>query len=465
MKVYKAGRKGFRLAYFLIISISFLFFTTFITNAQSRYPVNHITEGIFFKKHSVTCKENLKQFVVDSFKVNIPAPSGICFDSEFFWISNYAAYRGGNMIYKLDSKSWEIINSISSYSQWTSGIAWDGSGLWALEATFNHYPNISLIKYSPEGVVVRDIPAVYSCYWAGIAWDGTYIYYGINICSVPESKDKSMIYKTDPGNGAIIDSIYPPSGNINGLVFDKNSFWYCDYQTSKIYNITAKGKILTSFAAPSELPSGLTIAKGYLWCLDIITQLVYQIDIGLAPSIPQNLVANIIDNCAELFWVYKPGEVLSEYKVYRGSSNKFSEALQIASVTADKKNYTDCNISAGNFWYWVSAVDSNGYESHPSSEVSVQIIQPLPKDYELSQNYPNPFNSITTINFKLTESSNVNLKIYDVMGREIATLISEYLPAGIYSQNWLASGIESGVYFYRLLAGSFNQAKKLVIIK
>jgi hypothetical protein len=86
-------------------------------------------------------------------------------------------------------------------------------------------------------------------------------------------------------------------------------------------------------------------------------------------------------------------------------------------------------------------------------------------DYELYQNYPNPFNPTTTIRFTIPHRSNVTLKVYDMLGKEIATLVDEDKEPGGYSVNFDASGLPSGVYFYRIRAGEFNQTKKMVLMK
>ena len=89
----------------------------------------------------------------------------------------------------------------------------------------------------------------------------------------------------------------------------------------------------------------------------------------------------------------------------------------------------------------------------------------LPIKFDLAQNYPNPFNPTTTISFNIPLKSFVLLKVFDLVGREVATLVSEEMSAGNHSQQWNAVNISSGVYFYRLQAGSFTETKKLVLLK
>lgn len=83
----------------------------------------------------------------------------------------------------------------------------------------------------------------------------------------------------------------------------------------------------------------------------------------------------------------------------------------------------------------------------------------------LKQNYPNPFNPITSISFTLTSQSFVTLKIFDLVGREIATLVSEELTPGVHVRQWNATILSGGVYFYRLQVGIFSETRKLILVK
>ncbi len=89
----------------------------------------------------------------------------------------------------------------------------------------------------------------------------------------------------------------------------------------------------------------------------------------------------------------------------------------------------------------------------------------LPMAYELRQNYPNPFNPSTVINYSIASASNVTLKVYDLLGREVAVLVNQQMAPGTYTAVFNASRLSSGVYFYRLDAGSFTDVKKLSVAK
>ncbi len=89
----------------------------------------------------------------------------------------------------------------------------------------------------------------------------------------------------------------------------------------------------------------------------------------------------------------------------------------------------------------------------------------MPSNYLLQQNYPNPFNPSTTISFSIPTSEFVTLKVYDLLGREIATLVNENLSAGSYSYNFDAKNLTSGVYLYKLQAGKYSEIKKMMLIR
>jgi hypothetical protein len=93
------------------------------------------------------------------------------------------------------------------------------------------------------------------------------------------------------------------------------------------------------------------------------------------------------------------------------------------------------------------------------------INEELLEEYYLSQNYPNPFNPSTTIKYQMPEGGIVTLKIYDILGKEVKTLVNEQKAAGRYEVNFNASNLASGVYIYRIQVNDFVSAKKLMLLK
>ena len=113
--------------------------------------------------------------------------------------------------------------------------------------------------------------------------------------------------------------------------------------------------------------------------------------------------------------------------------------------------------------YRLKQIDLNGaFEYSPIVKVNVEA----PSQLKLAQNYPNPFNPETTINFQIPFASHVTLKVYDVLGREVATLVDEFKQAGTYVKTLHATSLPSGVYFYKLqTANGFSETKKLMLMK
>jgi hypothetical protein len=90
---------------------------------------------------------------------------------------------------------------------------------------------------------------------------------------------------------------------------------------------------------------------------------------------------------------------------------------------------------------------------------------PITNSFELYQNYPNPFNPITTIDYMISTSCDVNLKVFDILGNEVATLVNEKEQAGVHSARFIGNNLSTGIYFYRLEAGMFTQTRKLMLLK
>ena len=97
--------------------------------------------------------------------------------------------------------------------------------------------------------------------------------------------------------------------------------------------------------------------------------------------------------------------------------------------------------------------------------VSVQTESEILRDYHLAQNHPNPFNPTTTISYTIPSDGFVNLSVYNTIGEEVRTLVNEFKEAGSHNENFNATGLSSGIYFYKLKAGNFVQTKKMILMK
>ena len=125
-------------------------------------------------------------------------------------------------------------------------------------------------------------------------------------------------------------------------------------------------------------------------------------------------------------------------------------------------SFTDKNLTGGTqFSYRLKQIDNDGKYEY-SKEVEVEVV---PKEINLLQNYPNPFNPVTEIKFTLPEAVKVTLKVYNIIGQEVASLVNGIEEAGFHSVKFGGSNLPSGTYIYRLQANSFVQTKKMVLLK
>lgn len=131
--------------------------------------------------------------------------------------------------------------------------------------------------------------------------------------------------------------------------------------------------------------------------------------------------------------------------------------------TALKYSYADSAYKAGRFLYRLKQIDNDGkYKYSDAVEILTKV---LPGEFMLKQNYPNPFNPSTVISYQLSKDVHVSLKIYDVLGRETATLVNENQEAGIYSSTFDAIGLTSGLYIARIKAGNYSKSIKMNLIR
>jgi hypothetical protein len=133
-------------------------------------------------------------------------------------------------------------------------------------------------------------------------------------------------------------------------------------------------------------------------------------------------------------------------------------------TTTENQNYlfVDKNIASGKYQYRLKQVDFDGTVAF-SQVINVEFNSPV--TYELLQNYPNPFNPSTKINYSVAQAGLVTIKVYNMLGQEIRTLVNGHKDAGNYSVDFNADNLFSGVYFYKIEAGNFVQVKKMTLIK
>lgn len=184
-----------------------------------------------------------------------------------------------------------------------------------------------------------------------------------------------------------------------------------------------------------------------------------------------SFVASVSGNNVNLSWKTATEINNSGFEVQRSNGGEFKTITFIAGkgTTTEPQVYSfvDKGVESGKYSYRLKQIDFDG-TSELSSTVEVEVLSP--KEFYLAQNYPNPFNPSTTINFSLASDSKVTLKIFNILGQEIMTLIDGNYTAGNHKINFDGSSLNSGVYMYRLDATgidgkSFASVKKMILNK
>jgi hypothetical protein len=198
---------------------------------------------------------------------------------------------------------------------------------------------------------------------------------------------------------------------------------------------------------------------------------------GALPVELSSFTANIISRNVTLNWITANEQNNSGFEIqkqYRISQNMYSDWTVIGFVkgngtTNSPTNYTfkDTKLNSGVYKYRLKQIDVNGNFEY--FNLQSDVIIGTPKNFNISQNYPNPFNPSTKIDFEIPVNGNISIKLFDISGKEVATIVNENKQAGYYTVEFNASNLSSGTYFYRITSDnngiSYINTKKMLLIK
>ena len=190
-----------------------------------------------------------------------------------------------------------------------------------------------------------------------------------------------------------------------------------------------------------------------------------------APQLSGTTVEGDILNVDNGVWTDDNGDVLTfTYTWYTDSDNQGNDGTEIANATDN--TYTLTNADVDQYIYaMVTADDGNGGLVSVSSNYSTQVStlgigdEIIITEYSLSQNYPNPFNPVTEITFELPNTGDISLKVFNMVGQEVALIASGNYPAGLYTVSFNGVDLPSGIYFYTLTGAGVNVTKKMILMK
>jgi hypothetical protein len=177
--------------------------------------------------------------------------------------------------------------------------------------------------------------------------------------------------------------------------------------------------------------------------------------------------AEVMDNNVNLYWITTTESNNKGFEIQKKVSNNEFKNIGYTpgyGTTTEIKSYsfTDYKVPTGKHIYRLKQIDFDGSYEY-SREVEVDVTSPM--EFSLDQNYPNPFNPTTTIKYAVPKTVNVDLKVFDILGREVKTLVNETKSAGYYEVQFNANSLAGGVYFYRLKAGEYIKTGKMLLLK
>ncbi len=215
--------------------------------------------------------------------------------------------------------------------------------------------------------------------------------------------------------------------------------------------------------------------NGYFYAADYLGRLYRTLTphiINELPSIPELLFPinnqQVIPDTVKLLW-NSSSPLVMNYSVNLSTDSSFNNYLDTLVVDT---SFTVYSLLPNQNYYWrVKAFNEIGWgEFSKTGSFSTNVSNVLETgititEFALHQNYPNPFNPTTSIQYALSSKQFVTLKVYDVLGKEITTLINEEKPAGEYEVEFDGSGLTSGIYFYRIKAGSYSETRKMILLR
>ena len=177
-----------------------------------------------------------------------------------------------------------------------------------------------------------------------------------------------------------------------------------------------------------------------------------------------------ISTTAKLDWTSEPSAL--SYRVQVSSDSTFASSQLDSVTTVDSIFIPSGRLNNNTRYFWHVRSQNNigngsysAYFVFTTSLVGITNNSEIPKVFRLYNNYPNPFNPATKIHFDLPKSSFTKIVVYDVLGREVETIVNEQLNPGSYTADWNAINYPSGIYFYKITAGDYTATRKMVLIK
>ncbi len=376
-----------------------------------------------------------------------PEPDNTTMNIEALIFSDY--FNQSNSVAALQARGWTVINQ-------------DGGGTTA--AWFTGTPFVFTAFEGPDsGYVASNFNGA----------NGFYIdHWLISPIIGVTAGDTLSFYHRSPDNNTYDDSLYVKVSPTGGSAISDFTISSPRFRTGEsgweiyryIFTVTGFVRFAIQYQIFDGGPSGNY--SNYVG--------IDKLEVRGAGYIPVELTsftATANNNNVVLNWATATEKNNQGFEIQRSNGNGFTTIgfVKGAGTTTQPQNYQfiDRNLNSGTYSYRLKQIDLDG-TSDLSKVVEVEILNP--KEFSLNQNFPNPFNPSTKINFSLAADSKVSLKVFNVLGQEVSTLLNGNLAAGNHEINFNAAGMNTGVYFYKLEAAGidgtkFSSVKKMILSK
>jgi hypothetical protein len=283
----------------------------------------------------------------------------------------------------------------------------------------------------------------------------------------------SLILKPDSASGVFVNPASTPyynrfpSATVATLMYGMYSYFYCSSSYMETMGNVSSNMVVTytdrlrTFQYPWTYPNSFTDNFAHTDTLS-----------GISVNVIKGVSIYTIDGWGSLTL----------------PSGTVSNVMRVKKVTKDSTTVSGFTLIThrDTVWYWYKnnykfplLTITRGYSTTYGVTITTKYVtvvsninvgiekisSEIPEYFSLSQNYPNPFNPVTRIKFTIPQNRDVSIKIFDITGKELETIVNEKLSAGIYEIQWDASQYTSGTYFCRMTAGSYTETKKLLLIK
>jgi hypothetical protein len=271
-----------------------------------------------------------------------------------------------------------------------------------------------------------------------------------------DSPTATTLYRISSESGDVVQTRVIPVGNLHAIAFSPGDTLYGATTAGSLYRIDLNsGHADLVGAVPALTYFGLSFRPGLneLWAsVHYPMDSIFTLNVATGAA---TFVGVTGFNASTNSLAFDPGGRLLGL-IDNGSGDDYLASIDTISASG---SIIAGPLSVSNLQAIAMRTDS------VATTVAESYTGNIPHSYSLSQNYPNPFNPSTKIRYQLPATSHVTLKVYDVLGREVATLVNEVKEPGTYTVTWDASGVGSGVYFYRLQCGSATETRPMILLR